>query len=72
MMRGSSYPRGTYCLIFLAAWWWVGRSWYESGRVNVADLTWALGTALLMVLSFRQGFAAGSTVPTTADSEAAR
>ena len=56
-MRCSSYPRGTYCLLFLAAWWWVGRSWLETGRINIIDTVWAVGTALLMVLAFRDGFA---------------
>jgi hypothetical protein len=66
LMRGSAYPRGTYLALFLAAWWFVCRSWRETGRVNVMDLFWALGTGLLMVLAFAEGFRA---VPGPADSE---
>lgn len=65
-MRGSSYPRGTYLALFLVAWWFVCRTWWETGRVNAMDLFWALGTGLLMVVSFAEGFRA---TPGPADSE---
>lgn len=59
MTRHGAYPRGTYLIIFLAAWWWVCRSWWESGRINVMDLVWAVGSAVLMVLAFIEGFREG-------------
>jgi hypothetical protein len=61
VMPCSSYPSGTYVAIFFAACWFLGRSWWETDRVNALELSMALATGALMVGAFWAGFKTPTT-----------
>lgn len=64
VMRGSTYPKGTYAILFLAACWWTGRSAWIEQHLNIADAAILLALGYLMVNAFCEGFrAAGATPP---------
>ena len=61
VMRGSTYPKGTYVALFLAACWWAGRSAWVEHRLNIADGAILLALSYLLVSAFLEGFRASGT-----------
>lgn len=63
VMRGSTYPKGTYVALFLATGWWVGRALWSEGRINVVDGALLFVTTYLMAISFWEGFTSLPDLP---------
>lgn len=64
VMRESTFPKGTYVVLFLAASSCTGRSVWVEHRLNIADGAILLALSFLMVSAFVDGFRARGTAET--------